>query len=81
MAKRDFHLLEGWKIQQISCAAKINKNSMHIKIVNTQSKYKSIIMMSDDPGQVYRRKAYGVVNWLNCCVALRGTDVVYPGSN
>ena len=66
-------------MQQISCAAKIDKNSVHIKIVNTQSKYKRIIMRSDDPSQVYRRKAYGVVNRLNCCAALQGTDGVYPG--
>ena len=68
-------------MQQISCAARINKNSVHIKNVNTQSKYKYIIMRSDDPGRVYKRKGYGAVNRLNCCVALRGTNGVYPGSN
>ena len=67
-------------MQQISCAARINKNSVHIKIANTQSKYKRIIMRSDDPGRVYRRKGYGAVNRLNCCATLRGTDGVYPGS-
>ena len=81
MIDRDFHLLEGWKVQQVSCAARINKDSMHIKIINTQGKYKRIIMMSDDLGRVYRWKGYGVVNRLNCCAALRGTDGVYPSSN
>ena len=60
-------------------AARINKDSMHIKIVITQSKYKRIIMRSDDPGRVYRRKGYGAINRLNCCVALWGTDGVYLG--
>ena len=50
---------------------------MHIKIVNTQSKYKHIVRRSNDPGQVYRRKGYGAVNRLNCCAALRGTDGDY----
>ena len=68
-------------MQQIECAARINKNSVHIKIVNTQSKYKCIIMRNDDPGRVYRRKGYGAVNWLNCCVAPRGINGVYPGSS
>ena len=68
-------------MQQISRPARINKDSMHIKIVNTQSKYKGVIMRSDDLGRVYRWKGYGAVNRLNCCVALRGTDSVYPGSD
>ena len=81
MVKQDFHLLEGWKVQQISRIARINKDSVHIKIVNTQSKYKRIIMRSDDLGRVYKRKGFGAVNRLNCCVALRGTDGVYSGSD
>ena len=81
MIKRDFHILEGWKVQQVCCAARINKDFVYIKIINTQGKYKRIIMRSDDPGRVYRWKGYGDVNWLNCCVALRGTDGVYPSSN
>ena len=68
-------------MQQIGCAARINKDSVHIKIVNTKSKYKCIIMRSDNPGWVYKRKGYGAVNRLNCCAALRGTDGVYPGSD
>ena len=66
-------------MQQIDCAARINKNLVHIKIVNTQSKYKCIVMRSDDPGRVYRRKGYGVVNRMNCCAALHGTNGVYLG--
>ena len=54
---------------------------MHIKIVNTQSKYKRIIMRSDDPGRVYGWKGYGAVNRLNCCAVLRGTDGVYSSSD
>ena len=81
MVKQDFHLLEGWKAQQICRTARINKDSVRIKIVNTQSKCKCIIMRSDDPSQVYIRKGYGVVNWLNYCAALWGIDVVYPGSD
>ena len=54
---------------------------MHIKIVNTQGKYKRIIMRSDDPGRVYRWKGYGAVNQLNCCAAPQGIDGVYPGSD
>ena len=74
-------MLEGWKVQQVSCAARINKDSVHIKIVNTESKYKHIIMRSDDPSRVYRRKGYGAVDRLNLCAALRGTDGVYPSSD
>ena len=33
-------------MQQISCAVRINKDSVYIKIVNTQGKYKCIIMRS-----------------------------------
>ena len=65
-------------MQQINRIARINKDSVHIKIVNTQSKYKCVIMRSDDLGRVYRWRGYGAVNRLNCCVALRGIDVVYP---
>ena len=68
-------------MQQISRAARINKDSVHIKIVNTQSKYKRIIMRSDDPSQVYRRKGYGAVNRLNCCAVIRGINGVYPSSD
>ena len=67
-------------MQQISYAAKINKNSVHVKIVNTRSMYKCIIMRSNDPGRVYKRKGYGAVNRLNCCAAPWGTDCVYLGS-
>ena len=81
MIEWDFHLLEGWEVQQVSRTARINKDSTHIKIMNTQSKYKRIIMRSDDPSRVYRRKGYGAVNQLNCCAAIRGTDGVYPGSD
>ena len=70
-----------WKVQQISRAAKINKDYVHIKIVNTQSKYKRIIMRSAIPSRVYRRKGYEAVNRLNCYAALWGTDGVYPNSN
>ena len=62
-------MLEGRKMQQICYAAKIYKNSVHVKIVNTQNKYKCIIMRGDDPGRLYRRKGYGAVNRLNYCVA------------
>ena len=46
-------------MQQISCAARINKDSMHIKIVNTQSKDKCIIMKSNDPSWVIGGKDMG----------------------
>ena len=68
-------------MQEISRVFRINKDSVHIKIVNTQGKYKRIIIRSDDPSRVYRWKGYGVVNRLNCCDALRGIDGVYPSSD
>ena len=37
---------------------------MHIKIVNTQGEYKCIIMGSDDPGRIYRRKGYKAIDRL-----------------
>ena len=46
-------------MQKFSRVARINKDSMHIKVVNTQGEYKRIIMGSDDPGRVYRRKDMG----------------------
>ena len=39
-------------MQQVSDAAKINKNFVYIKVVNTQGKYKRSIMRSDNPGRV-----------------------------
>ena len=39
-------------MKQVSGAAKSNKNSAYIKVVNTQGKYKHIIMRSDNPGWV-----------------------------
>ena len=43
---------------------------MHIKVVNTQGKYKRIIMGSDDPGRGYKRKGYGAIDRLNRYAAL-----------
>ena len=54
---------------------------MHIKIVNTDSKYKCILMRGNDPGRVNRRKGYRVVNRLNCCDVLSGPDGVHPSSD
>ena len=70
MTKRDFHLPKGWEVQQFSHIAQINKDSVHIKIVNTQGEYKHIIMGGDDPGRVYRRKRYGAIDRLNRCATL-----------
>ena len=52
---------------------------MYIKIVNTQGEYKCIIIGGDDPGRIYRRKGYRVIDQLNRCAALLGTDGVYSG--
>ena len=68
-------------MQQFSHAARINKDSMHIKVVNTQGEYKRIIMGNDDPSRVYMRKGYGVIDRLNRCVALWDTDGVYSCSD
>ena len=38
-------------------------------------------MGSDDPGRVYRRKGYGVIDQLNHCATLWGTDGVYYDSD
>ena len=38
MIKREFHMLEGWKGQQVSRATRMNKDFVHIKIINTQGK-------------------------------------------
>ena len=68
-------------MQQFNRAARINKDSVHIKIVNTQGKYKCIIMGSDDSGWVYKRKGYGAIDRLNRCADLWGTDGVHSGSD
>ena len=52
---------------------------MHIKTVNTDSKYKCIVMRGNDPGRVNRGKGYKAVNRLNCCDVLSGADGVHPG--
>ena len=54
---------------------------MYIKTVNTDSKYKCIVMRGNDPGRVNRGKGYKAVNWLNCCDVLSGADGVYLGSD
>ena len=43
---------------------------MHIKTVNTDSKYKCIVMRGNDPGRVNRGKGYRAVNLLNYCDVL-----------
>ena len=58
-----------------------NKDSVHIKIFNTQGEYKHIIIGSDEPSWVYRRKGYGAIDRLNSCTAFRGIDGVYSGSD
>ena len=77
MIEQDSYLPKGRDMPQFSSAARINKDFVHIKIVNTQGKYKCIIMGSNDPGRVYRRKGYGVIDLLNRCAALWGTDGVH----
>ena len=54
---------------------------MHIKTVNTDSKYKCIVMRGDDPGRVDRGKGYRAVNRLNYCDVLSGADGIHPGSD
>ena len=54
---------------------------MHIKTVNTHSKYKCIVMRGNDKGRVNRGKGYLAVNWLSCSGVLPGADGVYPGSD
>ena len=53
---------------------------MHIKIVNTHSKYKCIVMRGNDPGKVNRGKEYKAINWLNCYDVLSGANGVHLGS-
>ena len=54
---------------------------MYIKIVNIDSKYKCIVMRGNNPSRVYRGKGYRVVNRLNYCDDLLGSDSVHPGSD
>ena len=54
---------------------------MYIKIVNTDSKYKCIVMRGNNPSRVYRGEGYRAVNRLNCCDDFLGSDGVHPGSN
>ena len=48
---------------------------MHIKTVNTHSKYKCFVMRGNDSGRVNRGKGYRVVNRLSCCGVLPGANV------
>ena len=68
-------------MQQFVRSTRINKDSVHIKVVNTQGEYKCILMGRDDPGRVYRRKGYGAIDRLNRCAALWGTGGVHSGSD
>ena len=54
---------------------------MHIKTVNTHSKYEYIVMRGNDPGRVNRGKGCRAVNRLSCCDVLSGANGVYLGSN
>ena len=54
---------------------------MYIKIVNTDSKYKCIVMRGNNPSRVYKGERYRVVNRLNYCDDFLGPDGVYPGSD
>ena len=51
---------------------------MHIKTVNTHSKYKCIVMRDNDPGRVNRGKGYRAFNQLSCSGVLPGANGVYP---
>ena len=53
---------------------------MYIKIVNTDNKYKCIVMRGNDPSRIDRGEGYRAVNRLNWCDVLLGTDGVHPGS-
>ena len=54
---------------------------MYIKTVNTDSKYKCIVMRGNDPGRVNRGKGYRVIDRLNFCDVLSGADGVHCGSD
>ena len=54
----------------------MNQYSVHIKIVNTQSKYECIVVRSNDPGRVYR-----AIDRLDCSIAVWDVDGVYPSSD
>ena len=47
---------------------------MYIKTVNTDSKYKCIVMRGNDPGRVNRGEGYRAVNRLHCCDVLLGAN-------
>ena len=49
---------------------------MYIKTVNTDSKYKCIVMRGNDSSRVDRGEGYRVVNRLNCYDVLLGADGV-----
>ena len=52
---------------------------MHIKIVNTSSKYECIVLWSYDPRRVNMGKGYKAVDRLDCSTAVWDMDGVYPG--
>ena len=54
---------------------------MYIKIVNTDSEYKCIVMRGNNPSRVYRGEGYMAVNRLYCCDDFLGSDDVYPSSD
>ena len=54
---------------------------MHIKTVNTHSKYECIVMRGNDRSWVNRGEGYRAVNRLSCSGVLPGADGVYPGSD
>ena len=50
---------------------------MHIKTVNTHSKYKCIVMRGNDPSRVNRGKGYRAINLLNCYDVIPGVNGVH----
>ena len=54
---------------------------MHIKIVNTDSKHKCIVMRGNNPSKVYKGEGHRAVNRLNYCDVFLSSDGVHPGSD
>ena len=67
-------------MKQIGRTARIDKNPVHIKTVNTHSQYECVIVWCDDLCRVNRWKGYRVVHWLNCKDNSPIADDVYSGS-
>ena len=68
-------------MEQIGRIAWIDENPVHIKTVNSYSKYECVVVWCDDPCKVNRWKGYRAIHRQNFWDISPTADGVHSGSN